>query len=259
MTDQLKAATRDGITLRYVEAGAGDPPLLFVHGWTCNHTHWRDQVPHFAKEHRVVALDLRGHGKSDSPDEDSSIDGFADDVAWLIGELSLVKPVVIGHSMGGVIALSLARQHPKLASAIVMVDAPIFPLPDTLRPVADQLLVGLQTPAYSAIAEGFARQFFFNEKTPPGMADATIANMGASQLVTHTALASALSPENSPSGPIPVPALFIRAETQFASEDDLRERFPGLGVITVPSAHFVQLEQPAATNNIISDFLDKLA
>jgi pimeloyl-ACP methyl ester carboxylesterase len=258
MTEQLKSATRDGVVLRYMEAGAGDPPLLFIHGWTCNNTHWRDQVPHFAKKHRVVALDLRGHGQSDTPNEDSSIATFVDDIAWLIGELSLVKPVVVGHSMGGVIALSLARKDPKLVSAIVMVDAPIFPLPDTLRPVVDQLLGGLQTPAYSAIAEGFARQFFFNEKTPAGMADATIANMGASQRVTHTALASTLSPENSPAGPIPVPALFIRAETQFASEDDLRSRYPGLSVITVPSAHFVQLEQPAATNNIIADFLDKL-
>ncbi len=258
MKEQLKSATRDGVTLRYIDTGAGEPPLLFIHGWTCNRTNWRDQVPHFAKKHRVVALDLRGHGESDKPDQDYAIEGFVGDVAWLIRKLGLERPVVIGHSMGGVIAMNLARKHPDLTRAIIMVDSPVCPLPDTLRPVADQILVGLQSPAYSTIAEGFARQFFFNEKTPPGMADETIANMGAPQRVTHTALASTLSPENSPAGPIPVPALFIRAATQFASEDDLRSRFPGLGVITVPAAHFVQMEQPAATNNIISDFLDKL-
>ncbi len=258
MAEELKSATRNGVMLRYADAGGGDPPIVFVHGWTCNHTHWADQLPHFARKHRVVALDLRGHGKSDSPDEDYSISGFVDDVAWLIGELGLTKPVVVGHSMGGVIALALARKHPELASAIVMVDAPIVPLPDTLMPVAQALLGGLQTPAYSSVAEGFARQFFFNDKTPAALVEATIANMGASQRVTHTALASTLIQEASPAGTIPVPALFIRAETQFASEDDLRARFPGLGVITVPSAHFVQLEQPAATNNIIADFLDKL-
>src|SRR5690348_10490166 len=98
MTDTTtKSATRNSVALRYTEAGAGDPPILFVHGWTCNRDNWRDQIPHFAKKHRVVAIDLRGHGDSDKPDEDYSVQGFVDDVAWLIGELQLEAPVVVGH------------------------------------------------------------------------------------------------------------------------------------------------------------------
>jgi pimeloyl-ACP methyl ester carboxylesterase len=259
MTEQLKSATRDGVTLRYVEAGSGDPPLLFVHGWTCNHTHWRDQLPHFAKKHRVVALDLRGHGKSDAPDQDYGIDGFVGDVAWFIRELGLQKPVIIGHSMGGVIAMNLARRHPDLARAIVMVDSPITPLPEATRAIAEPLFAGLRSPAYASVAEGFARMSFFNASSPPELVNELVSGMStAPQRLMYTALDNTIAPENQQPGPIPVPALFIRAATQFASEDDLRSRYPGLGVITVPAAHFVQLEQPAATNNIISDFLDKL-
>jgi pimeloyl-ACP methyl ester carboxylesterase len=258
MKEQLNSATRDGVTLRYIDTGAGEPPLLFIHGWTCNRTNWRDQIPHFAKKHRVVAVDLRGHGESDKPDQDYTIEGFVGDVAWLIRELSLNKPVVIGHSMGGVIALNLARQHPDLARAIVMVDAPLFEVSDALRPVLDQLFAGFQTPAYAAVAEAFTRQFMFDANTKPEIITDTLDNMGASQRVTLTALASTLDAAAHKSGSIPVPALYIRAVTQISSEDELRSQFPGLGVITVPSAHFVQMEQPAATNNIISDFLDKL-
>jgi pimeloyl-ACP methyl ester carboxylesterase len=259
MTEQLKSATRDGVTLRYLEAGSGDPPLLFIHGWTCNHTHWRDQVPHFAKDHRVVALDLRGHGKSDTPDQDYAIEGFVGDVAWFIRELGLQKPVIIGHSMGGVIAMNLARRHPDLVRAIVMVDSPITPLPEATRALVEPLFAGLRSPAYAGVAEGFARMSFFNASSPPELVNELVSGMStAPQRLMNTALADTIAPENQQPGPIPVPSIFIRAETQFASEDDLRSRFPGLGVITVPSAHFVQMEQPAATNNIISDFLDKL-
>ncbi len=259
MTEQLKSATRDGVTLRYLEAGSGDPPLLFVHGWTCNHTHWRDQVSHFAKDHRVVAVDLRGHGQSDAPDQDYAIEGFVDDVAWFIRELGLQKPVIIGHSMGGVIAMNLARRHPDLVRAIVMVDSPITPLPEATRALVEPLFAGLRSPAYAGVAEGFARMSFFNASSPPELADELVSGMStAPQRLMYTALADTIAPENQQPGPIPVPSIFIRAETQFASEDDLRSRFPGLGVITVPAAHFVQLEQPAATNNIIADFLDKL-
>jgi pimeloyl-ACP methyl ester carboxylesterase len=255
---ELKSATRDDITLRYIDAGAGDPPILFVHGWTCNHTHWRDQVPHFAKKHRVVALDLRGHGQSDKPDEDYSIASFADDLAWLIPHLGLDRPVVVGHSMGGSIAMALARKHPALTRAVVLVDSPIHPLPEAMAPLRDQLFAGLQSPQYAAVGEGFGRQSFFDASTPPALREEIIASMGTTQRVTYTAFRSILDAENQAAGPIPVPSLFIRAWTAYATEDQLRERFPGMGIITVPAAHFIQMEQPAATNNIISDFLDKL-
>jgi pimeloyl-ACP methyl ester carboxylesterase len=73
----------------------------------------------FAKSHRVVSVDLRGHGKSDDPEQDYTMAIFANDLAWLCEKLRLIKPVVIGHSMGGNIALELAARYPHVPASIV--------------------------------------------------------------------------------------------------------------------------------------------
>ena len=258
-TEALKSVTRDGGTLRYLDTGSGEPALLFIHGWTCDHTHWRYQVPHFAKRHRVIAVDLRGHGESDKPDQDYTVDAFVDDIAWLLRELGVESPVVIGHSMGGTIAMNLARKHTGLVRAIVMIDSPIAPLTDHLNPLVEQLLAGLQTPTYSVIAAGFVRMNMFNTASPAQLVEEIVPDMaGAPQRVMHTALASTLAPESRAAGPIPLPALYIRAATNFASEEQLRQRFPGLEVTDVQAAHFLQMEKPQETNSIIGRFVDGL-
>lgn len=255
----LKSTTHNGETIRYLDTGDGDPAIVFVHGWCCDHTFWRDQVPVFAPNHRVVAVDLPGHGSSDKPDRDYTIDNFVDVVASLIDQLGLDKPVVVGHSMGGTITLNLARQRPDLTRGVIIVDAPIVPVPDHMRPLVDQTLAGLKSPAYAGIAEGFVRMAMFNADSPPGLADEVATGMGkAPQRVMHTAIASCLDPQWLESGPIPVPALFIRAATHMAAEDQLRERFPGMDVITVQAAHFLQMERPTETNAAIEEFLERV-
>lgn len=260
-TEQLQSITTpDGINLRYIDSGAGDPPVVFIHGWTCNLATFRDQIPFFAKNHRVIAFDQRGHGESDKPDQDYGIPGFVEDAVWLINELKLDKPVLIGHSMGGTIALNLVHSHPDMASAAILIDSPILPLDGPAKGMVEQLYAGLNSPAYAGVAEGFGRMAFFNTKTDAALVEELIGVIkSAPQRLMHTALVSTLSDESKPAGPLPVPSLFIRAEEpQLATEEGLRERYPGMGVVTVPAAHFVQMEQPAATNNIIKDFLDKL-
>ena len=92
-----------GLRLFFEERGSGGRPLVFVHGWCCDHTFFAPQVEHFARGRRVVAVDLRGCGRSDRPDPGEAhydTAAFADDVAALCHELSLDGPVVVGHSMG---------------------------------------------------------------------------------------------------------------------------------------------------------------
>ncbi len=116
--------TRDGVKLSFEETGHGKAVVL-IHGWTCDRSYFAPQRDHLARTHRVVSVDLRGHGESDKPQGPYTIAGFADDVAWLCQDLGLVKPIVIGHSMGGMTALEVAARHPDLPRAIVACDSPM--------------------------------------------------------------------------------------------------------------------------------------
>ena len=259
-TETLKSVTTpDGATIRYTDAGAGDPPIVFVHGWTCDHTTFLDQLAHFAPTNRVVALDQRGHGASDKPDQDYNVPGFVEDLAWFISELGLDRPVVVGHSMGGSIALNFARRHTALTRGVILIDSPLAPLPDALLPVREAMLAGFKSDAYQSVAAGFARTQFFNADSPPAMVEALVAKITcAPQRLMHTAIDSTISAESMVPGPIPVPSLYIRAATAYATEDQVRERYPGLEVHTVESAHFIQMEKPTETNALIAAFLEKL-
>ena len=116
---------RSGLHLNYHEAGTGHPPMVFVHGWTCNYSFFSPQLDHFEKHHRVVGIDLRGHGDSDSPEGDYGMEVLAEDVAWLCRRLGIAGAVVVGHSMGGAVGVELVARHPELASALVLVDSPM--------------------------------------------------------------------------------------------------------------------------------------
>jgi len=77
----MKALARGDVRLCYEESGTGSAPIVFVHGWCCDHSYFAPQFGYFAARHRVVSVDQRGHGESDKPVQDYTIEGFADDLA----------------------------------------------------------------------------------------------------------------------------------------------------------------------------------
>src|ERR1700754_4575110 len=151
---------RDGVRLAHFEAGPiapKSPPLLLIHGWTGDPRIFAPQIAHFAERRRVVAVNLRGHGASDAPEEEYTPPGFADDIAWQCGQLGLPKPVVIGHSMGGAIALELCARYPDLALGLLMIDAPVT-VPPAFRnsPEIRQWLDSLGGPDYPTVSRSGA-------------------------------------------------------------------------------------------------------
>jgi len=117
-----KAHAEDGVPLVFDIHPGGSPALVFVHGWACDRTFWNRQVQPFREEHTVVLVDLAGHGESGDGREDWSIEAYSGDVQAVIEELDLERVVVVGHSMGGYVALDVARRMPDTVIAVVGVD-----------------------------------------------------------------------------------------------------------------------------------------
>ncbi|MBN2128863.1 MAG: alpha/beta fold hydrolase [Sedimentisphaerales bacterium] len=93
--------SRDGTPVSFEVHGAGEPTLVFVHGWCCDARYWRAQIPHFAKQHRVVTLDLAGHGHSGTARSQYSMQAFGEDVRAVTEAVGADHAILVGHSMGG--------------------------------------------------------------------------------------------------------------------------------------------------------------
>ncbi|KAB2847226.1 MAG: alpha/beta hydrolase [Melioribacteraceae bacterium] len=103
IAEEGKVKSNDGIEISYSVNGEGDVALVFVHGWSCDKSYWKNQVDEFAEEYKVVTVDLAGHGDSGNERADYKINFFGEDVASVITTLGLNKVVLIGHSMGGAV------------------------------------------------------------------------------------------------------------------------------------------------------------
>jgi len=109
----------NGIRTYYVEDGSGDPVVL-VHGLGGTGTDiWKKQIAELAKNHRVIAYDVRGTGRTDVTPGPYTIELLADDLAALVEELDLGRVALVGHSMGGGIALQYAATRPERVRAVV--------------------------------------------------------------------------------------------------------------------------------------------
>ena len=115
-------AAADGVEIAYEARGSGSPTLLFVHGWCCDRSHWRNQLDVFAADHRVVAIDLPGHGASGADRNRWTLEGLARDVQSVAETLDLERVVIVGHSMGGPVALMAAQRMPDRVVGIIGVD-----------------------------------------------------------------------------------------------------------------------------------------
>jgi pimeloyl-ACP methyl ester carboxylesterase len=113
------------LEIAYVEIAGAEPPLLLVHGFTDTSRSFSLLAPHLAGR-RLIMPDLRGHGGSQAG-KSYAIADFADDVAGLIGRLRLDRPVVVGHSLGAMVAIALAARHDALVEGLVVMAGTVKP------------------------------------------------------------------------------------------------------------------------------------
>jgi pimeloyl-ACP methyl ester carboxylesterase len=246
-----------GIKLAYEDRGEGEPALVFVHGWTCNRSFFAPQAEHFSQRHRVVSVDLRGHGKSDKPQAAYPIAAYADDIAYMIEQLGLGKAVAVGHSMGGLAVLQLAALYPDRVAAIVMIDPARFVSSPEHRAVIEAVLAameaGNQEPRRQLISNCFFKPTFDRK-----LAEEVLAVMMATPC--HVAVNAMRGIHDfdalSVAAQCKVPALHLAATPPLNPPPLMSEWL--LTVVngwTVGAGHFCQLEVPGQVNAMIEGFL----
>ena len=240
-------------SIAYDEAGSGVPVFVFVHGWACDRTFWRPQFEDLSRDHRCIAIDLRGRGESTgAPPYDSTT--AADDVAALIEYLGAGPAIVVGHSLGGIVGLLLNERHPELVLGLVLGDSPLTGTERFPRAVEAIRAVGGVGPNMI--------ESFFVASTPPDVRAhvesvmlSAPAEVAAGMLDGSEAYASRIDEllklaDQKPlmaiwaSKPLGDPA-HLRDITMFTRQEPI----PGAG-------HFFQLEKPAITNALLRAFVD---
>jgi pimeloyl-ACP methyl ester carboxylesterase len=254
----MSELVRDGVRLWYAASGAGEPPLLFVHGWCCDHSYFAPQLDHFARTHRVLAVDLRGHGKSDKPEQDYTIGGFADDLAAITRSLQLGRVVLIGHSMGAIAILDAAGRYPGLVAAAVLVEPSPIVVPPALHAPVAAFVEALKGPAYTEAARQHVKEVLFLPSDDPSRRERVAAEISAApQHVMASAMEHIFLWDGEEAAcACTVPVLLIAAANQFGDVD----RFARLcGTATIEQiedvGHFVQLLAPDRVNAMIEHFL----
>jgi pimeloyl-ACP methyl ester carboxylesterase len=137
------------------DGGRGGLPVVFVHSTAGTSQHWAAQLAHLRKTRRAVALDLRGHGRSEPPaNGDYAVVAMADDVAAVVDSLGMDRFALVGHSLGGGVAVAYAGNHPDRVDRLLLVDA----IGDGTQLPGDEIepfLAALESPDYQAAIEGY--------------------------------------------------------------------------------------------------------
>jgi pimeloyl-ACP methyl ester carboxylesterase len=256
----MQLIRKDGIALAYEDSNSDLPPMLLLHGLGCDHTFLAAQAMFFSKSHRVVSVDLRGHGKSDAPDQDYTMAMFAGDLAWLCEKLRLIKPVVIGHSMGGSIALELAARYPDVPASIVLLNSFVF-MPPAILDMEKMVLDRIKGSEYvAAYRESTARLFIPTDENQ--VKERFLASHPrAPQHVLTSAFANHITQYDGTSAATGchVPVAHIGDITTAISHSDLahfQDLTPQLTLaVTLGSGHFAPLIVPDQMNAMLARFI----
>jgi pimeloyl-ACP methyl ester esterase len=256
--------THAGVSLRYDRTGAG-PAVLLIHGWTGNRTFWDRQVQALRASHTVITVDLRGHGESSRPRTGYSVGAMTADLEHLVRALGLPRVALVGWSMGGLLALELARRLGDRVSALGLVCSTAGGLTEAGNPRAQPERAAEFRAAIDADFREFVRGFLVQlfksgadaphyqwvvaqaQKTPPHVAAACFDAM----------LAADLRP-NLPALRVPTAVFHGRHDTltPLADGEYLASHIPGARLVVFEdSAHAPFLEEPEAFDTALRALL----
>ncbi len=248
----------DGVRISYTSEGQGEPTIVFIHGWTCDHTHWRLQVPEFRKSFRVITIDLPGHGASGADRNAWSIDGLGNDVARVVRDLKLEQVVLVGHSMGGPVALSAAPRLRDILRGIVAVDS--LHNVEYVAPAgsADRFVKRFEDD-FEGARTRFMRGFFEDPKSEilksilekpdePDQKAAVLLLASYNRFDWKSALAAA-----------DVPVRAINAADPYPTAVEINRKYGDFDAVLMPDVgHFLMLQKPVEFNRHLRTIIDRL-
>ncbi|WP_052812726.1 alpha/beta fold hydrolase [Desulfonatronum thioautotrophicum] len=250
----------DGVPISYEVHGTGEPTLVFVHGWSCDGRYWWMQVPHFSKNHRVVVIDLAGHGHSGLGREDYAMDAFGEDVQAVVQEVGAEQVILVGHSMGGPVSVAAARLMPGRVIGVIGVDT----FQDVSHPMTQKEFdswMGLFQPDFAAGAAQFVRQMFI-EKTDPSLRDWVVADISAApQKVALSAMEHMLSDvvsglALSAFDGLETPIVAINADLWPTNLEANRRHMHSFDAVIIEGTdHFLHMAEPEAFNRKLEDVI----
>ena len=250
----------DGVPIHYSVQGKGEPTLVFIHCWSCDRHLWDNQVAAFAKNHKVVTIDLPGHGESGPGRKSWSVESYGDDVKRVVEKLNLKRVVLIGSSMGGPIALEATRRMPDRVAAIVPVDTlhnveSKLP-PEQLEEVYKQLRAD-----YKGAITGFLNQLFFSPSTPPAVKSRIISEVTSRPPELAIAILQGIFAYDAAPAlrEIKVPIRAINADMNPTAVEVNRKYAPQFDVVLIKgTGHYPMLEDPQRFNEMLADVLRNL-
>ncbi len=250
----------DGMAIHYGIEGTGDPALVFVHGWSCDRSYWAGQIRAFAPRHRVVTLDLAGHGESSGGRDSWTMASFGGDVAAVVDHLGLDDVVLIGHSMGGDAIVEAALALAGRVRGIVWVDT--YVSLDGLRSNAD--VAAFMEPFlkdFVASTQGLVRQMF-PSGADPGLVDRVASHMSsAPPAIALDVLRHAISNGQRIVDRLPdlnVPTVAINAD--FRPTDAASLSGHGVRPVLMSGVgHFLMMEDPDQFNWVLANVIRDLA
>ena len=253
-------AAADGVPIHYSVQGKGEPALVFIHCWSCDRHLWDNQVPVFSKNHRVVTIDLPGHGEAGQGRKNWTVEGYADDVNAVITKLNLKQAVLIGSSMGGPIAVEAARRNPNRVVAIIPVDT-LHNVENKVPPEQIEAVLKQLRADFKGAVTGLLNQFFFSASTPAAVKTRIISEITSRPPELSIAIFQGIFAYD----PIPalshikVPIRAINADMTPTNLEVNRKYAPQFDAVIIKgSGHYPMLEDPTRFNELLTEALRNL-